>query len=153
MSHVTPLGPLKTKKKGSAAPPPHLIARRASPSKQCADKHLGTKFRQRGISLYLAVTPRPLVSVRFLHDFSKVCSRSISGSLLQWKVSGGSKTFPEQSQTRVQRTWSCRDLCHDPTPIAQFRCSRFGDIAASIVADHASSGRIRKRHRQARKRG
>jgi len=29
--------------------------------KQCADKHLGTKFRQRGISLYLAVIFLPLI--------------------------------------------------------------------------------------------
>ena len=42
-----------------------------------------------------------VVSVRFLHDFSKVCSRSISGSLLQWRISGWSETYPEQGQTRV----------------------------------------------------
>jgi hypothetical protein len=29
--------------------------------KQCADKHLGTKFRQRGISLYLAISFLPLI--------------------------------------------------------------------------------------------
>ena len=60
------------------------------------------------------------VSVRILHDFLRVRSRSISGSLLHWRISGGSKTFPEQSQTRVvvdshrglaaQRRFACRVL-------------------------------------------
>ena|SRR6266702_5795125 len=51
ISQVTPLGLLKTKKKVSAAPPPY---RERAAQKQCADKNLGTKFRQRGNSLYLA---------------------------------------------------------------------------------------------------
>src|SRR5205823_2120086 len=63
---------------------------------------------------------RSIVSVRILHDFLRVRSRSISGSLLHWRISGGSKTFPEQSQTRVvvdshrglaaQRRFACRVL-------------------------------------------
>jgi hypothetical protein len=40
---------------GSA--PPHLTGSNRAAQKQCADKTLGTKFRQRGNSLYLAVTP------------------------------------------------------------------------------------------------
>src|SRR5437899_7121298 len=119
------LGSLQTKEKVSAAPPAHLTAQERARQNQCADRNSGTKFWQRAISLYLAVTPRPpasrpLVSVRFLRDFSKVCSRSISGSLLQRRISGGSKTFPEQSQTRVvvdsrrgvaaQRRFACRVL-------------------------------------------
>src|SRR6266851_1160765 len=31
----------------------------------------------------------------------RVHCRSISGSLLHWRISGGSETFPEQSQARV----------------------------------------------------
>jgi hypothetical protein len=38
---------------GSA--PPHLIGSNRAAQKQCADKNLGTQFRQRGNSLYLAV--------------------------------------------------------------------------------------------------
>src|SRR5712692_11406732 len=53
-----------------------------------------------GHPLYLAICDS-YVSVRFLHDFPRVHCRSISGSLLHWRISGGSKTFPEQSQTRV----------------------------------------------------
>jgi hypothetical protein len=33
--------------------------RRKTDPKQCADKHLGTKFRRRGNPLYLAITPVP----------------------------------------------------------------------------------------------
>jgi hypothetical protein len=39
----------------------------ASRQKQCADKHLGTKFRQRGNSLCLAFQALPLLSL-FTHD-------------------------------------------------------------------------------------
>jgi hypothetical protein len=35
------------------------------------------------------------VSVRILHGFPRVHCRSISGSLLHWRISGGSETFPE----------------------------------------------------------
>jgi len=52
---ATPLGPLETKKKVSEAPPPHLTGSNRAAKKQCADKNLGTKFRKRGNSLYLAV--------------------------------------------------------------------------------------------------
>jgi hypothetical protein len=51
---ATPLGPLKTKKEVSEAPTPHLTDSNEPLEKQCADKNLGTKFRQRGNSLYLA---------------------------------------------------------------------------------------------------
>src|SRR5450432_4091474 len=73
--------------------------------------------RVRIICCYASAIPQPIcealaelfscrphrapVTVRFLHDFPRVCSRSISGSLLLWRISGGSKTFPEQGQTRV----------------------------------------------------
>jgi hypothetical protein len=53
-----------------------------------------------GHPLYLAICDS-YVSVRFLHDFPRVHCRSISGSLLHWRISGGSETFPEQSQARV----------------------------------------------------
>ncbi|MET3907833.1 hypothetical protein ABID59_002174 [Bradyrhizobium sp. S3.3.6] len=39
------------------------------------------------------------VSVRFLHIFLLVRCRSISGSLLLWRFSGGTETLPEQSAT------------------------------------------------------
>jgi hypothetical protein len=75
ISQVTPLGLLKTKKKVSAAPRRTSPDKERAPQKQCADKNLGTKFRQRGISLYLAIL-LPWVSVRFLHDFPGVHCRS-----------------------------------------------------------------------------
>src|SRR6266852_7767646 len=53
-----------------------------------------------GHPLYLAICDS-YVSVRFLHDFPRVPCRSISDSLLHWRISGGSETFPEQSQARV----------------------------------------------------
>ena len=53
-SRATPLGPLKTKQEIPKAPPPHLTGSNRAAQKQCADKNLGTKFRQRGNSLYLA---------------------------------------------------------------------------------------------------
>jgi hypothetical protein len=42
-----------------------------------------------------------LIHIRFLHDFPIVHCRSISGSLLHWRISGGSETFLERSEARV----------------------------------------------------
>src|SRR2546422_1241415 len=56
------LGSLQTKEKVSAAPPAHITAQERARQNQCADRNLGTKFWQRAISLYLAVTPRPQAS-------------------------------------------------------------------------------------------
>lgn len=42
-------------KEVSKAPPRHLAGSKRAAQNQCADKNLGTKFRERGNSLYLAV--------------------------------------------------------------------------------------------------
>ena len=65
-----------------------LIAmeRRRVPLKQCADKHLGTKFRKRG-TRFISPSVVPIVSVRVPHIILILCSRSISASLLQWRNS------------------------------------------------------------------
>ena len=101
-SRATALGALKTNEKmaSSAATLTSTGVGRAA-QKQRADKHLGPKVRQRGNPLYLAVPGRPWVSVRILHGFLRVHCRSISGSLLHWRISGWPETFPEQGQTRV----------------------------------------------------
>jgi hypothetical protein len=103
-SRVTPLGLLKTKKKVSAAPPPHLTGQRASPAKTMCRQKLRDEVPA-ARNLVLSCLPNRAykvnVSVRFLHDFPRVHCRSISGSLLHWRISGGSETFPEQSQAAV----------------------------------------------------
>ena len=88
--------------------------------KQCADKHLRPSTARSDTVAFILPSRSAAVSVRILHDFLRVRSRSISGSLLHWRISGGSKTFPEQSQTRVvvdshrglaaQRRFACRVL-------------------------------------------
>src|ERR1700704_2444441 len=65
--------------------------------KQCADKHLGTKFRKRGNPLYLAIHSWS-VSVRILHDFLRVRCRSKSGSLVHGRISGGISVLGKSAQ-------------------------------------------------------
>src|SRR5450631_655129 len=65
--------------------------------KQCADKNLGTKFRQRGNPLYLAIL-LPVVTVRFLARLSESALSLHTGFLC---CSGVSPVGPKQSQTRV----------------------------------------------------
>jgi hypothetical protein len=55
MSWATALGALKEKYNWKKAPLANLDGMSETDTKQCADKHLGTKFRQRGNPLYLAV--------------------------------------------------------------------------------------------------
>lgn len=64
------------------------------------------------------------VTVRVPHILRIFCSRSISGSLLQWRNSGGSETFPEQGQARM-----VVDSPRRPGNVAAFRARR---IAVSI---------------------
>ncbi len=78
-------------------------SRRVALEKQRADKTLGAQRRQRGHPLYLAVhdlgckrpsLARPSeVSVRVLHALPRVHCRSISGSFVHGRFSGGNETF------------------------------------------------------------
>src|SRR5450631_2469274 len=62
----------------------------------CRQK-LRNEVPERGNPLYLALHPRPppsaSVIVRVLHIILIFCSRSISASLLRWRISDGASSF------------------------------------------------------------
>ncbi|MCP1912863.1 hypothetical protein J2R96_005343 [Bradyrhizobium elkanii] len=60
---------------------------------------------------YLAIA-RSSLSVRSLHNSSIVCSRSISGFLLQWMISDGASPFMGKGEPRWSlhvQIWYCDD--------------------------------------------
>jgi hypothetical protein len=91
---------------GGATPREAPFRRRRKVQKPMCRQHFATRgSRRTPVRFILPSLPRRhslvVVTVRILHVSSMMCSRSISGSLLQWRISGASQIFPEQSQTRV----------------------------------------------------
>jgi hypothetical protein len=92
-SRATALGALKENDNGEKAPLADLDGTSETDQKQCADKHLGTKFRKRGNPLYLAITPsahRPArASRRSSPDAPRLCERQRSTSGAARSIAAG----------------------------------------------------------------
>src|SRR5882724_3777038 len=87
------LGALKTKKIESEAASEHLAASKPNCAKTMCRQKLRNEVPAAGKPA-LSCPPRLVcVTVRVLHIFLIFCSRSISASLLQWRISDGASSF------------------------------------------------------------
>src|SRR5882724_9288546 len=141
------LGPLQTKEKVSAAPPVHVTAQGTSSAKAtCRQKLRNEVPAARNLALSCRLN-RSSVTVRVLHVSSMVCSRSISGSLLQWRISGGTTSGTSSFLGKGQQPVLVEPCCglvskHARSGALMPETRSFDDKFDAMGAPSAEQGRL-----------